>query len=478
MEEVDEELAGIMGYEASEARFHAGVIAMGRGDWPDAAEEFGAALTLRPDFGEAAANLGYVCEQLARPADAEAFYRQAIAVRPEIAEIHTNFAALLLAQRRLDEAEAAYRTSLVLQPDSPVAWSNLGVLLACRKQESEAEVSYQTALALDPDYRLAAFNYAYLLLRQGRWREGWARLEARQWYDCLDGGLSCPRWRGESLEGRRLLIGFEAGLGDMIQFARYAGVLRQRGASRVGIVCHPPLKRLFASLTGVDVVVAFDEDLPDADWDYWSPPLSLPHHCATQLETIPAVLPYLFADPTAVAQWAERLSGVSLPDSHRSPRRVGLVWRGSARFENDGERSLPGVATLAPLFAVRGIRFISLQQGAAENEAAAPPSGVILEQYADLLTDMAETAALVANLDLVISVDTAVAHLAGALGKACWILLPDYKTDWRWLTGRDDSPWYPGVVRLFRQASGGDWSAVIPAVRNALVAWLADARER
>ena len=195
------------------------------------------------------------------------------------------------------------------------------------------------------------------------------------------------------------------------------------------------------------------------------------------MDAIPAVLPYLSADPELVGVWAQRLSQSPSVENHQPTRCVGVVWRGSTRFENDADRSLPGLATLAPLFATPGLRFISLQKGAGEDEAATPPVGVTIEQYADLLTDMAETAALVANLDLVISVDTAVAHLAGALGKPCWILLPDYKTDWRWLTGRDDSPWYPGVVRLFRQPLGGDWSSVIPTLQKALAAWAADSRD-
>ena len=190
--------------EASAAHFHAGVRAMEQSDWLAAEAEFRAALALHPACGEAAANLAYVSEYLARPADAEASYRQAISLTPDIPEIHTNLAALLLGQKRLAEAEAEYRASLTLQPGSSVAWSNLGVVLACRKQDLEAEVCYQTALSLDPDYRLGAFNYAYLLLRQGRWGEGWARLEARQWYDWLADRLPCPRWHGEPLAGRRL----------------------------------------------------------------------------------------------------------------------------------------------------------------------------------------------------------------------------------------------------------------------------------
>jgi hypothetical protein len=257
----------------------------------------------------------------------------------------------------------------------------------------------------------------------------------------------------------------------MIQFCRYAALAKSAGARRVAVLCHPALARLFTTLDGCDLAVPFDQALPDKDFDYWTPPLSLPGHFATRLDTIPASLPYLRPDPERAAHWASVLG--RLPGQLK----VGLVWKGNANFENDSERSLPSLATLAPLSSLPNtgstdgtnrLHFISLQKGAGEDEAAAPPPGLPLTHLGDQLTDFADTAALIAGLDLVISVDTAVAHLTGALGKPCWLLLPWYLPDWRWLQDRDDTPWYPGVMRLFRQPAMGDWGSVVAQVTQAL----------
>lgn len=278
----------------------------------------------------------------------------------------------------------------------------------------------------------------------------------------LDRELGIPRWCGEPIAGKSILIGVEAGYGDMIQFCRLAGELKERGAARVSVLCHPPLKRLFRRLDGLDEVLAVGDQAPGNPWDYWCPPLSLPHLCGIRLDSIPAHLPYLSAAPELVEKWA------GFMDSPDNKLRVGLVWKGNPCFENDRERSLASVNELAPLCDVAGIRYFSLQKGAGEDEAASPPFPLL--HLGSAISDFADTAAIIANLDLLISVDTAVAHLAGALGKPCWAMLPDYKTDWRWLTGREDSPWYPGVMRLFRQGSTGSWSPVISNIKSALEA--------
>lgn len=422
------------------------------------------ALRVQPDFAEAHANLGLVLDQSGRKGEAEVHYRYSLASLPEQGQVHLNLAVMLAGQKRFDEAEAAYRTALRLMPESAVAWSNLAVLQACRKQEAEAEGSYRKAIALDADYRLARFNFSYLLLRQGRFEEGWRCLEARTWYAPLQERLACPRWRGESLHGKLLLIGFEAGHGDMIQFCRYAEVLKARGAARISLLCHPALKTLFATLGGVDSVIGFDEALPVSAWDFWTPPLSIPFLCQTRLDSIPASLPYLRATRRRSEFWSARLGSDCAP----AELRVGLCWKGNPAFENDDQRSLPALDVLAPLGAIAGVRFVSLQKGAGEAQAARPPAGLALLNLGPQLADFADTAALIENLDLVISVDSAVAHLAGALGKSCWLLLPDYKTDWRWLTQRSDSPWYPGVMRLFRQPRMDDWAPVVAELARAL----------
>jgi Tfp pilus assembly protein PilF len=449
---------------AAESLFLKGNRHMAAGDAARAETCFREAIRRAPDLAEAHANLGVLLDRAGSAVDAEQHYRRAIAGAPDCGETHLNLGALLTGTKRFDEADSAFRRALALMPESTAAWSNLGVLQACRKQEAEAERSYRMALALDPDYPLASFNLAYLLLRQGRFEEGWRRLEARNWYAALEAHLDCPRWRGESLQGKSVLIGFEAGHGDMIQFGRYAAELKAHGATRVAVLCHPPLKTLFATLDGADCAYAFDHEFPLAEWDYWTPPLSIPFHCGTRLDSIPASLPYLRPDPEKREAWASRLAALC----PHAGLRVGLVWKGNPRFENDADRSLPGLDVLAFFGEVSGVCFFSLQKGAGEEEAARPPAGLPLVDLGPAIEDFSDTAAIVANLDLVISVDTAAAHLAGALGKPCWVLLPDYKTDWRWLAGRDDSPWYPGVMRLFRQPRMGDWHPVLAAVRTAL----------
>ena len=429
----------------------------------DAAERcFREALRLVPDLPEAAANLGYVLDKRGETAEAEHWLRRSLELMPNCLEATLTLGALLTTAKRFKEAEKVCTRAITMSPVSPLPWSNLGVLYAEMKREADAEQCHRTAMALAPDHPTARFNLAYLLLRQGRYEEGWTCLEARRWYAAFAARMTCPRWAGEPLAGKSLLIGCEAGHGDMIQFVRYAQVLREQGARSIDLVCHPPLQPLFAgqSSLGIDRVFAFDAPLPEGGWDFWTPPMSLPFHCRTTLATIPARIPYLHADPERIAFWQPRLPA--------GQPRVGLVWKGNPRFENDRDRSLPSLQTLEPLADVTGIHFVSLQKGAGEDEAAAPAGRLRTINLGAEIGDFADTAALVSQLDLVIAVDTAVAHLAGALGVPCWILLPDYKTDWRWLTERSDSPWYPGVVRLFRQPGMGQWEKPVKEICAAL----------
>ena len=448
----------------AEELFNEGTRHMSAGCDGEAEACFREAIRLEPQLAQAHTNIGLLLEQKGELAQAEHHYLQAISADPGRGRVHLNLGVLLAEQKRFAEAEAAYLRALELIPDSPAAWSNLGVLQACRKQEKEAERSYRQAMALDPNYRLAYFNLSYLLLRQGRFEEGWLCLEARDWYAQLEKNIHCPRWRGESLQGRSLLIGFEAGHGDMIQMCRYAALLKAQGAARITLICHPALKTLFTSLTSVDQVFAYDETFPTAQWDFWTPPFSIAYHCQTRIDSIPAEIPYLRADDKLSEKWTAVMAGECL----FSDLRVGLVWKGSACFENDADRSLPHLDTLEPLGQIPQVRFFSLQKGAGEDEAANPPVGLPLVNLGPQISDFADSAAITMNLDLIICVDTAIAHLAGAMGKDCWVLLPDYKTDWRWLTKRGDSPWYPRRMRLFRQPPGGKWDEVIAQLCLAL----------
>jgi Flp pilus assembly protein TadD len=463
-----DEMETLQMHSAAEVLFLEGCRRMEEGDG-EAEHFFHKALALAPDLAEAWINLGLLFDQRAEPEPAEACYRRALELAPECAEVTLNLGGLLTNTKRFAEAVDICQRAVALAPASAPAWTNLGVLKACQHFEADAESCYRTALALEPGHPKALFNLSYILLRQGRFEEGWSCLEARQWYQAQSSRLPFPRWQGEDLGGLAILIGLEAGHGDMIQLCRYATELKARGAKSVGLLCHPGLKALFATLEDIDLVISFAEQMPEMHWDFWVPPLSLPYRCATRLDTIPAHLPYLAAPADRIEKWAP----LALPEGVR----VGLVWRGNPKFENDADRSLASLGLLAPLWSVPGASFISLQKGAGEDEARRPPEGLALLALGDALEDFADTAALIERLDLLICVDTAVAHLAGALGKPCWVLLPDYKTDWRWLTGRSDSPWYPGALRLFRQTETG-WGDVIAEVAVALEEFVRDARRR
>lgn len=430
------------------------------GDLIGAQSGYRAALVLAPDMAEALVNLGLLQERAGELDTAENCYREALMLDPDGLQALLNLAVLLTARKCFAEAELVYLQALTLAPDSAVTWSNFGVLRACMQRDHEAEEYYRNALEIDATYAKARFNLAYVLLRHGRFEEGWRCLEARDCYLSWAANFNFPQWQGEALSGKSVLIGFEAGHGDMIHFCRYAQELKNKGASFITLLCHPALKRLFASLPGVDQVCDFNQKIDTEGWDYWSPPLSLPYYCQTRLATIPLDIPYLSAAPQLTEAWAQRLP--LRPDSQL---RVGLAWQGNPRFENDAERSLVSVEILRPLMAVIGVQFISLQQGPGQDQL--PRAGFEVLPLGAGLEDFADTAALIANLDMVISVDTAVAHLAGAMGKTCWLLLPDYRADWRWLIARTDTPWYPSM-RLFRQRRGGGWPEVITSVAAAL----------
>ncbi|MGC4075630.1 MAG: tetratricopeptide repeat protein [Rubrivivax sp.] len=441
----------------AELLFAQGTRALADGDLAGAEAALREVIVLQPMLAEAHANLGLVLERAGRADDAEAAYREALAIAPQAAPIWGLLGTLLLTRRRRLDAELALTRAVALVPESPAAWTHLGLLHALGGVGRLAEGCHRRALELDPDHADATLNLATLLLRQGRWDEGWALFERRAWYAALAARLPMPRWGGEQLAGRSLLIGVEAGLGDMIQFVRYAAIAKAAGAGRVGVLAYPQLVRLFAGADGVDEVVPLSADIAPGDWDLWAPPMSLPLHFGTRVDTVPAMLPYLRPDPASVVHWRTVLGDAG------GRRRIGLVWRGNAGFETDAWRSLPSLATLAPLATLPGVQLVSLQKGTGEDEAAAPPLELLNPMPA--VADLADTAALVENLDLVVSVDTAVAHLAGALGTPCALLLPDFNVDWRWLEGRADTPWYPEVMRLFRRPAVGRWDDVVAELR-------------
>lgn len=450
---------------SAEALFHEALFLIAEGHPDDALLRLRKACSLDPEFIEAWGNMGFLLDRSGDRDGAELCYLRAIELGGTHPQLFLNYGALLNQARRHAEAEAVYHEGLREDPRSPALWSNLGMLFANLKRDAHAENCFRTALELSPDYCSARYNLGYLQLRQGLLKEGFAGLEARDWYASMEkvltDTLGIPRWRGESLDGMNLLISCEAGAGDMIQFSRYAGELHRLGAARIDILCHPGLTRLFASLKDADRILPLDHPVASADWDYWCPPLSLPHHCGTDGRKLPAPIPYLHATNEDILRWRS-----ALPEGFR----VGLVWRGNPKFENDSERSLRSITELAPLWTVPGVSFVSLQKGAGEADALAFSHEHALQLIGPQLQDFADTAAVLANLDLVISVDTAVAHLAGAMGVPCWLMLPDYGSDWRWQRERSDSAWYPQGMQLFRQGNDGAWQPVIMRITAELAA--------
>ncbi|WP_233345547.1 tetratricopeptide repeat protein [Burkholderia cepacia] len=442
---------------------------------PEAEAASRQALVLCPDHPEAHYNLGVALQNLDRLPEAEAAYRDAIRCRPGLPQPHNNLGCVLRAQGRHDEAMAVFAEALSLAPDMAEVHYNLGTTFAHAGRHDDAERAYRRALALRADYGDARFGLATLLLGLGRFEEGWRRYESRYEQAAFVHRrtrevLRCAQWQGEPLAGKTLLVWQEDGLGDMLQFSRYFTEFRARHAARVVFACQPALHRLMATVDGVDAVLDHETATAQASqFDYWTSLLSAPMHSGTTLDTIPPPV-RLAPDPASVARWRARL------DVLPAGPRVGLVWKGNPKHHNDAHRSLPSLALLTPLWSVPGVNFVSLQKGQGEDEARQPPGGLPLLHLGSELDDFADTAAIVAQLDLVVCVDTSTAHLAASLGKPCWVLLPNQDVDWRWMHGRDDSPWYPGTVRLFRRGRDESWIRMAERVRAAFAAHFAAGR--
>jgi tetratricopeptide (TPR) repeat protein len=419
------------------------------------------ALTLRPGFAQAHRERGNALVRLNRFVEAVAAFRAAIALQPDSAALHNKLGNALFMLNRATEAVAAFDSAIALRPDYAEAHSNRGVALKALRRLPEALAALDRALELRPDAADAAHNKAHALLLTGRLAEGWTllerRWEVRQLADQRR-DFAQPAWRGEALAGRVLLLHAEQGLGDTIQLCRYAPLAARHGT--VVLEVQPALLPLLAGQR-MPRVIARGDPLPA--FDLHCPLLSLPLAFGTELSTIPAAAGYLAADPDRIAAWAPRLAACA---AQAGGPRAGIVWAGNAKHQRDAERSLP-LAALLPLLDC-GVTLLSLQQEVREGDRALFAATPRIARLAAPFGDLADTAAVIAQLDLVIAVDTAVAHLAAALGKPTWILLP-YVPDWRWLLDRDDSPWYASV-RLFRQSGRGDWAGVIGRVGEALAA--------
>lgn len=451
------------------AHFHCGMAYRILGDHGRALLSYDRAIRLKPDFAEAYTNRGALLADLRQFDFAMRSYDKAIAVNPDFAPAYLNRGAILQQRGAYAEALAAYDKSLALNPESVESLINKGNVLGALHRYREAMETIDRAFALWPDNVEVQWNKSLLHLLTGDFETGWKLFESRWERGALMRGkrdFQQPKWSGEeSLSGKTILVYNEQGFGDTIQFCRYVRLLADRGA-KVVLEVRKPLVALLSKLDGVSRVIEEGGELPD--FDYQSPLLSLPLAFGTTLETVPARVPYLAAEPEKARYWRDRLGSRTRP-------RVGLVWhggahKGSPEWRDANERRNIPLAKIAML-KLPEIDFFSLQKGdPAESELLERRGQVWPESnlfdFVSELQDFADTAALIDNLDLVVSVDTSTAHLAGAMGKPVW-LLNRFDTCWRWMVDRDDSPWYPSM-KIYRQKDSGDWDTVLSEVKRDL----------
>ncbi len=443
-----------------DARYNLGNVLAKLERLPQAMEEYRKVIAVRPHHFDAHNNLGVVLASLGRHREAEEFHRAALAVRPESADAQYNLGIALQALGRREEAANAYRRALEIDPGHNETPINLGFILEKLGRYQEAIGAYRMVLPTNADFPKARYNEALVRLQLGQFAEGWDLHEWR-WRGGVEAlkprGLVQPQWDGGDIANRTILLHAEGGMGDTIQFCRYVEMVAARGA-RVVLEVQRPLMPLLTGLDGAWRVIGRGDPLPP--FDLHCPLLSLPRLFDTRLETIPSRSPYLVADPARMAKWRERVVG---PGPH-----IGFAWSGNPAQQNDSNRSAP-FSAFTSLLRNRSASWYLIQpapHGVDEDALAATPG---LSDYRTQLTDFAETAALIGLLDLVITVDTSVAHLAGALGKPTWVVLT-FAPDWRWLLDREDCPWYP-TMRLFRQSKPGDWAGAMAVVEAALAAW-------
>lgn len=424
-----------------------------------AAASYERALRIDPAYAEAYCNRGNALKDLKRPAAAIAHYRKAIALKPDYVEAHYNQGNVLQELMRPGPAIVSYDRATAIEPGNADAWSNRGNALLQQSRIDAAVASYDRAISARPDYADAYWNKSLALLLSGdfarglplyEWRWRTAKTELKQRF------AGRPAWLGaEPVTGRRILLHSEQGLGDMIHFCRYARLVRELGGYVI-LEAPRPLLTIFEGLEGVDRLVAQGEALPA--FDLHCPLMSLPLAFRTDLASIPSPGAYLRCDADRKAAWARVLGP-------RTGLRVGLVWSGSAVNKGDHLRSIP-LATLVP-YLPGTLDYVSLQKEVRDSEIDLLASTPRIRHFGDRIRDFADTAALCELMDVVVSVDTSVAHLSGALGKATWLLLP-VVPDWRWLLNRSDSPWYSSM-RLYRQDQALDWEGVVRRVRDDLI---------
>jgi tetratricopeptide (TPR) repeat protein len=441
--------------DSPERHCHLARVLFQSGALQPAAELYQRALVLDPKRFDIYNDLGLVLTNLGNYGAAIEAFRRSLRLNPHSAKTLAGIGYHFEHKGDLISAADAYRDAIKAEPKLLAAYVDLGFVLYGLGELGEATDCFQRLRTLQPDSAEATANLGLIHLLQGDMPAGWVEYESRRKVGVDDDRrLTQCQWKGEPLGGERILLYAEQGFGDTLQFVRYAPLVAARGGEVV-LEVQPALRRLLSSSEGVSRVISRGEALPEFTWQCPLP--SLPFAFGTELNTIPARVPYVYPDPALVAAWQQRLQG--------NTRRIGLVWSGNPSMERNRLRSIP-LELLAPLMKVPDTTFYSLQVGAGSEHVKQMPPDVRLIDLAPGLKDFADTTAIVASLDLVISVDTSVAHLAGAMGKPVWVLL-NKGCDWRWFLEREDSPWYP-TARLFRQTTAGGWQEVVNLVERAL----------
>jgi len=443
----------------AEAHYSLGVVLQELGDFNSATDSYLRALALKPAFPNALSNLGSTYMELGDLESAEDYLRQCIAIAPQNVNAHCNLGNVLQKKGETLSAIESFRNALTLDPRHVSTLCNFGFVLDFLGEIDGAAQCYQLALAIEPGYDLARFSISTHLLASGDLASGWREYEAR-WgtreFRAAKRNFTQPQWHGEAIRGSRIFIYSEQGFGDTLQFVRFVLMVANLGAEVVFEV-QPSLFRLLSNLHPSVRVLSAGTALDDVAFDWQCPLLSLPLALSIELSNIPTTIPYLRPEPSETRHWNARLAADGL--------RIGLVWSGNPKHTRDSQRSI-SLDRLLPLIGSHRATFYCLQKGPAAQQCASISVALQMVNLDEHIRDFADTAAIVANLDLLISVDTAVAHLAAAMGKPVWILLHN-APDWRWLRNRTDSPWYP-TVRLFRQSKAGDWDGVLRQVQHEL----------
>lgn len=440
--------------DAEEIYFNLGVAFNDQCELDAAINNYHKAVALNPDYAEAYNNLGTALNEQGKFEEAIENYNTAVRLKPGYAEALNNLGSAFNDMGKYDEAVEKFKQALQIEPDSAEIHYNIGNNFKGKGEYEKAIEKYKNAIALNSGYAAAHWNMGLTCLLLGRYKEGWMEYEWRfkkaEHKTIYSYKLDLPRWNGLSFAGKRLLIHDEQGFGDTIQFVRYLPIVKALGGTVI-FETRKPLINILRGFPGIDELVERSNDKEAyTGCDLYMPLLSLPGIFNTTVVTIPDKAPYLYADSGKKDYWLGRLKGDGL--------KVGLVWAGKAGHLNDKNRSCR-LEHFLPLSHIKGIQLYGLQKGDVASQIERLPEGLIQANLGEEFEDFSDTAGIIESLDLVITVDTAAAHLAGAMGKPVWTLLP-FAPDWRWMLDREDSPWYP-TMRLFRQKKAGDWDEVI-----------------